>query len=765
MGAALLAGVSEIYGKLDVLLGRRLLHVVGVTRQTSGRWLVERSELHGEAPRRVEPLDVPEGEERILPRPNRVALEDRSRLLSLHPLVLFDPDSNEFFFLSARRGERESEYLSYSTGRIVTRAAYEDDQRDLLQRIFGGPVGSADVDTWAERSRREEPAAETKPAAGRTIGEFELLSRLGRGGMGVVYRAWQPSLARQVALKCLLASGDPRIDARFAREIRSLGKVEHPNLVKIYTSGSDGDQWYYAMELIEGADLASLATHLATTSAAELGESEWLRALSTACLEARRREESVGGAERRLAERPPPQVEELPEHTASSSHIARSVAVVRQAAEAAHALHEAGVVHRDIKPGNIVLTADGAHAVLMDLGVAQLADEAEGRLTRTRQFVGTLRYASPEQILAAATLDRRADVYSLGATLYELLTLKPLFGATDETPAPDLMLRIQSAEPERPRRSNPKVPRDLEGIVLKCLEKDRERRYRSARDLAEDLARWERGEPVLAEPPTLRYVLGKFARRHRAPIAAAAVLLLAALLGAAYAFWRIDASRREALAALFDSATALGIQAGDRGSPGEALLRFAHAASLGVKDESREEANRVRFRSWSREVHAPRRAFFLEGKPRSLDFHLRGAHLLCVTTRPRAVVWDLEREEALPLPGGERPVTCAAWNPLGTLLALGTPEGRLEIFRFPEGDRVAGFSQDKGIRCLAWSRDGKLLAFAGDRVQLWDATVGNLRGYDLVHSAPVRTIVFDAKSERLLTSSCLLYTSPSPRDS
>ena len=110
--------------------------------------------------------------------------------------------------------------------------------------------------------------------------------------------------------------------------------------------------------------------------------------------------------------------------------------IIQQVAEAADALHEAGIVHRDIKPGNIMMGRDGKTPVLMDLGLAQLADESEGRLTRTRQFVGTLRYASPEQVLAATRVDRRSDVYSLGATLWELLTLRPLFGATDETRRP-----------------------------------------------------------------------------------------------------------------------------------------------------------------------------------------------------------------------------------------------------------------------------------------------------------------------------------------
>src|SRR5262249_51170732 len=205
----------------------------------------------------------------------------------------------------------------------------------------------------------------------------------------------------------------------------------------------------------------------------------------------------------------------------------------------------------DMKPENIRVTPDGSQAVLMDLGLAQLADESEGRLTRTRQFVGTLRYASPEQVLSVP-LDRRSDVYSLGATLWELLTLRPLFGATDLTPTPELMLKIQHTDPQRPRQLNARVPEDLEAIILKCLEKDRARRYATAGELAADLLRWLRGEPVQAQPPTLGYLLRKSIRRHRVGVALVSSLVLAALLGTAsilttMAMFRFDRARKEAM--------------------------------------------------------------------------------------------------------------------------------------------------------------------------------------------------------------------------
>ena len=163
-------------------------------------------------------------------------------------------------------------------------------------------------------------------------------------------------------------------------------------------------------------------------------------------------------------------------------------------------LHEAGVVHRDIKPGNIMLTADGVQAVLMDLGLAQILDEGHGKVTRTRQFVGTLRYASPEQVLAVERVDRRSDVYSLGATLWELLSLRPIYGSDDLTPPPILMRRIMADEPGRLRSLHRGIARDLEAIVEKCLQKDPGQRYATAEALADDLGRFLDRRPVEARP-------------------------------------------------------------------------------------------------------------------------------------------------------------------------------------------------------------------------------------------------------------------------
>jgi hypothetical protein len=455
MGRALLAGVAEVLGHLDVLAGGQLLYVAEV-RQVGGIWLVQRYELVGESARRIPSLELPRSEAANLVDAERVYLAQPAAAgeptLSLHPLLLYEADEDEFLFLNARRGRKRMEYLCYTSGRVSDRPDLGGEQRELLARILGMPVAEAQAEQWAERSHAQEPPIDAAASpTRRTLGEFELLSELGRGGMGIVYRAWQPSLGRQVAIKSLMRTGDAKADARFRREIRALGRVEHPNVVKIFTSGNDGEQWFYVMELVEGAPLSAVCDKLQTTigSVTEVDLQTWQETLGAACADARRSEKPLSDPPVSGGRQPPDSAEnqgaDAPRspRRVSRDYVRQVVELMRQVARAAHALHEAGVIHRDIKPGNIQVTPDGTQAVLMDLGLAQLADETEGRLTRTRQFVGTLRYASPQQVLAVAQLDRRSDVYSLGATLWELLTLRPLYGATELTPTPELMERIQ----------------------------------------------------------------------------------------------------------------------------------------------------------------------------------------------------------------------------------------------------------------------------------------------------------------------------------
>jgi aminoglycoside phosphotransferase (APT) family kinase protein len=428
MANNLLAAGAEALSRLDVLAGRRLLYIAEVRRHASGDWLFQRYELTGPSPRRIQALELtdPDIAQRLLPE--RVYLElspaqaaadaahaptpvstghCSSMLHCLHPLMVYSADSEEALFLNARRGRQRIEYLCYTTGRVADRKDLGKEQREFLARVLGMTVEEAQVAQWAARSQAEEPPAQrAEEAVLKEIGGFELLTKLGRGGMGVVYRARQPSLGREVALKRLLHIGDPVADARFAREIRALARVEHPHLVKIFTSGVDHEQWFYAMELVEGATLSGVCDKLqeSGSSADRLELQTWQETVNTVCEATRKAEKPL--SDPKLEKQPGTHAPSVHEGTRKEheklpavgrSYVRHVVDLIRQIAGAAHALHEAGVVHRDIKPGNIMVSADGSQAFLMDLGLAQLADDVEGRLTRTRKFVGTLRQpgASP----------------------------------------------------------------------------------------------------------------------------------------------------------------------------------------------------------------------------------------------------------------------------------------------------------------------------------------------------------------------------------
>ncbi|MFO0954694.1 MAG: SUMF1/EgtB/PvdO family nonheme iron enzyme [Isosphaeraceae bacterium] len=523
LGRAILAGVGELLGRLDVLAGRRLVYVPEVSRLSGGGWQAERLELVGESPRLLAPRMFPDAPGTRLPLPDGVYLEDpdseapgRAPLVTLSPLVVYLAESDAVFLLNGRRGKSRCEYMAYTTGELVERDLALQPVRPLFARALGLDGATASAPSAPEHVTKPGPSPAPAP---RVVGEYQLVSRLGQGGMGVVYRARQPVLGREVAVKVLLRPGDAQATARFTREIRSLGKVEHPHLVKIYTSGADGDQWFYVMELIPGATLAAtvdLAQARGLTGQT-IDLPSWRGLFDEACAAGLAAEEPFEGTPAVSARPAPTEPQagrpsyETPDGRGYVWHVVR---LVKQVAEAAGALHAAGVTHRDIKPANVTVRPGGSHEVLVDLGLAQLADEVEGRLTRTRQFVGTLRYASPEQILAADRVDHRSDVYSLGATLWELLSLRPIYGATEKTSTPELMRRIQFKDPEAVRTHNPCVPPALAAVVDHCLEKDPDRRYGSAAELADDLGRFLAGERVKARPvPAAARTLRRALRR------------------------------------------------------------------------------------------------------------------------------------------------------------------------------------------------------------------------------------------------------------
>jgi serine/threonine protein kinase/tetratricopeptide (TPR) repeat protein len=353
--------------------------------------------------------------------------------------------------------------------------------------------------------------------AGR-IGDFELVREVGRGGMGVVYEARQISLDRRVAVKLLpfAAVLDSKQIARFKTEAQAAAQVQHPNIVPVFAIGVERGIHYYAMQFIDGQPLDRIICELRE------GRLPPQSPTTASHLLSRPRTEDETRQDR--------QAQTVDSRTRSmvATRHSRFELVARlgiQAAEALHAAHEYGVVHRDIKPSNLLLDANGKLWVT-DFGLARCQRDAT--LTRTGDVVGTMRYMSPEQAAGKPGLvDHRTDVYSLGATLYELLCLHPVF--PDEN-NPALLQSISQQDPPSLRHFYPDLPADLETVVLKAIAKSRDERYATALDLADDLRRVVEGRPTVARPPRLGDRVFKWVRRYRKTMTAAACALFLAFV-------------------------------------------------------------------------------------------------------------------------------------------------------------------------------------------------------------------------------------------
>jgi len=369
-----------------------------------------------------------------------------------------------------------------------------------------------------------------------TLGDFRLIREVGRGGMGVVYEAEQNSLGRRVALKVLPFAGtmDPRQLQRFQNEARAAACLHHTNIVPVYYVGCERGVHFYAMQLIEGITLARVIADLSIKAAPRLsGNGD--RTVAYTPLS-----ECAGSP----ATRPLAGLSTL--NSTKDGVFFRTVAQLGiQAAEALDHAHQLGIIHRDIKPANLLVDAAGRLWVT-DFGLAQVLSDP--RLSMTGDLVGTLRYMSPEQALAKrAVVDHRTDVYSLGATLYELLTLEPVFDGKDRQ---ELLRQIAFEEPHSPRRLNKAIPAELEIIVTKAMEKNPQDRYATAQDVVDDLRRFLEDKPIRARRPGLMQRAAKLVRRHKPVVWSAAVALaVTAMIGlAAGLFWaqeRAAAAKRE----------------------------------------------------------------------------------------------------------------------------------------------------------------------------------------------------------------------------
>jgi Protein kinase domain len=307
----------------------------------------------------------------------------------------------------------------------------------------------------------------------RYVGDYELLEQIARGGMGVVFRARQISLNRIVALKMILAGqfASETDVRRFRAEAEAAANLDHPNILPVYEVGEHDGQHYFSMKLVTGGSLAARMTELRGDPRA-------------------------------------------------------AVALLVQVARAVHFAHQRGVLHRDLKPGNVLL--DSLTPYVADFGLAKRVERDSG-LTASGAVVGTPSYMPPEQARAEKALTVAADVYSLGAILYELLTGRPPFRGASQF---DTLLQVQEQEPEAPRQVNPAVARELETVCLKCLRKEPAGRYASAGDLADDLERWLAGEAVSACPPTRAERLGRWGQRNPVQLALLMGMLIAVVSAA-----------------------------------------------------------------------------------------------------------------------------------------------------------------------------------------------------------------------------------------
>ncbi|MCI0456777.1 MAG: protein kinase, partial [Gemmataceae bacterium] len=576
------------------------------------------------------------------------------------------------------------------------------------------PAAPPEVETLPPRDRdtstpgitRSSHSAIRKPNSPlgtvRYFGDYELLEEIARGGMGVVYRARQKSLGRVVALKMILAGGlaEAARVQRFRAEAEAVASLDHAHIVPIYEIGEGcvGDESlavpYFTMKLIDGPDLTA-----------------WVR---------------PGGA-----------------RTAEDQRWAAGL--LATIARAVHYAHQCGILHRDLKPRNVLLDAQGQPYV-SDFGLAKRVARDQA-LTQPSAIVGTPGYLAPEQAADGQRVTTAADVYSLGAILYELLTGRPPFQA--ETPL-ETLLQAQAQDPVRPSVRNPQVDRDLETICLKCLERDPQRRYGSAEALADDLERWRVGETIQARRVGRAERSWRWCRRN--PVVAglsAAVLLVAGvgLLGV-LGQWQVALANEQ-------KATANAVQAQEKER--EANQQRDEARALAEKLQAALE--QLRRTTYTAQMNLARHAW--EAGTTDQVVELLEHH------RPKSGETDLRHFEwyylyrlchadLLTLKGHTGNVWSVAFSPDGKRLASASSDKSVKVWEAQTGQELFSLQgHTDRVWSVAFNRDGKRLASAsGDKtVKVWNAQTGQELLTFKGHTGEVRSVTFSPDGKRLASGS------------
>jgi WD40 repeat protein/predicted Ser/Thr protein kinase len=551
------------------------------------------------------------------------------------------------------------------------------------------------------------PAAGAPPGgAGRSFGDYELLEELGRGGMGVVYKARQVSLNRTVALKMILVgqlADEPDVQ-RFLCEARTAAGLQHPGIVAIHEVGAHDGRHYFSMDYVEGRSLADLVR----------------------------------------------------DHPLPPAQAAR---YVRHIAEAVHHAHQQGVLHRDLKPSNVLIDgSDQPHVT--DFGLAKRLGEDAG-LTATGAVVGTPSYMPPEQASGKrAPLGPAADVYALGAVLYELVVGRPPFTAA--TPM-DTLLQVLGEEPVPPRRLQPKLPRDLETICLKCLQKEPKKRYPTALALAEDLGRFLAGKPIQARPVGRAERVVKWVRRRPVVAGLLAAVLAVAVLGFGLVTWqwRATVTARQATEKQLDR-TEMARYASQVSEARHAIEDRELAQARNLLDDCRWDLRGWEWRYLRRQCRPGRE---LSRSRRVGGWGYTRGYVLCWSPDGRhlagatdggVMVWDAHGEYIRSTGRKPEDITSLALSPDGIRLACGGAHGSLTVRDWQTDELILTLKGHAGpVNGVCFSPDGRRLASASfdKTVTVWDAHSGqellSLQG----HTDSVSGVCFSPDGQRLATAS------------